>query len=117
MKTCTRFFVVLSLLIMAGLLMTGCGKKVGGNAAAFASASPEIKAAWDKGLAEAKAKDYAAAMTTLRVLHNKPGLTADQVKALEETTTVVSDEMYAAANKGDAKAVEAIKTLRELQRR
>jgi hypothetical protein len=117
MRTFTRLVAVLSLLVVASFLAGGCSKKVGGGAKAFAAANPEIKTAWDKGLAEAKAKDYAAAIGALQDLHRKPGLTPDQIKAIEETMTAISDEMYAAANKGDAKAVEAIKILRERQRR
>jgi hypothetical protein len=117
MKTLIRFSTFCGILAMAAIFATGCGKKVGEGAKAFASASPEIKTAWDKGLAEAKAKDYAAAITTLQDLYRKPGLTADQTKSLEETMTAISDEMYAASNKGDAKAAEAIKVLRQRQRR
>lgn len=102
---------------LLALLFVGCSKGVGDGAKVFETASAEIKAAWDKGLAEAKAKDYAAAIGTLQDLHRKPGLTPEQIKALEETTTAISDEMYAAANKGDAKAVEAINQLRQRQRR
>jgi hypothetical protein len=117
MKTFTAFFLTLSLLALFGVLVAGCGKKSGGDAKAFDSASTEIKAAWDKGLAAAKAKDYVAAISALQQLKTQTGLTPDQLKAVEEEATAISDEMYAAANKGDAKAKDAINKLRQLQRR
>jgi hypothetical protein len=117
MRTFIQLFTIVSLLVVAAFLACGCGKKLGGGAKAFESASAEIKATLDKGLAEARAKDYAEAITTLQGLYRTPGLTPDQTKALEETITAISDEMYAASNKGDAKATEAIKVLRQRQRR
>ena len=51
------------------------------------------------------------------MLGKQPGLTADQTKAVEQTVTAVSDQMYAAASKGDAAAEQAIQELRSLRGR
>ena len=117
MKHIPRLACLLSLVFSFGLLWAGCGKSVGDGAKVFASANPEIKTAWEKCQTAAKAKDYAAALSALQQLKTQPGLTPDQVKAIEQTATAVSDQMYEAANKGDAKAVEAINQLRHSQRR
>jgi hypothetical protein len=113
------FFHILFLASIA-IILPGCG---GSKSAAsrgdkaFQSAPAETRSEWDTACAAIKANDYAAAITTLQKLSTTPGLSAEQTHAVQETATAVSDEMYAAANKGDARAKQAIADLRKLSGR
>ncbi|HEY9175627.1 MAG TPA: hypothetical protein VI136_25390 [Verrucomicrobiae bacterium] len=117
MKTSTQFLATLVLAALVGFLAIGCGKSAGSGAKAFNSANAEIKAIWDKGMAAATAKDYATALLTFRQLSARTDLTPDQVKAVEQTATAVNDQMYEAANKGDAEALKAIEVMRKARYR
>ncbi len=64
-----------------------------------------------------RANDYAGALTNIQLLSASPGLSADQTAVLQQTGTAVSDQMYDAANKGDARAKAAIEQLRKLRSR
>ena len=99
------------------LLLAGCGRSSSGSLASthekeFKSATGEVKAAWDTVVAGVKANDYAATLTAVAKLANNPALTPEQSKALSETATAVSDEMYDKANKGDEAAKQALQTLK-----
>ncbi len=117
MNTLRAAFVALSMVALSGLLVAGCGKGGGANAKAFDSANPEVKTLWDKAQTAAKAKDYASALLTFRQLSARADLTPDQIKAMEVASTAVSDQMYEAANKGDAEATKAIETMRKARYR
>ncbi len=117
MKTLTHLLAGLGMIALAGLLAVGCGKSASANAKAFDSASPEIKATWDKAQTAAKAKDYATALLTFQQLQARTDLTPDQIKAVGEAATAVSDQMYEASNKGDPAAEKAIETMRKARYR
>lgn len=118
MKTLSGMIVTLGLVVLASMLVVSCGGKGGGaNAKAFDSASPEIKTLWEKAQTAAKAKDYAGALLMFRQLSARTDLTPDQTKAVEVSSTAVSDQMYEAANKGDAEATKAIETMRKARYR
>ena len=108
---------VLVVLAIAGLSLAGCGRSSSGSLASshekeFKSATGEVKAGWDTVVAGVKAKDYAATLTAVAKLAGNPALTPEQSKALSETGTAVSDEMYDKANKGDEAAKQALQTLK-----
>ena len=112
----------ISLLSLVGALcLAGCGKSAEGlssaNAKLFASAPAEVKTAWDAASAAIATNGYATAILSLQKLQGLPALTAEQLKAVNETVTAVSDQMYEKANKGDAGAKEAINQLRGAQGR
>lgn len=118
MKTLSGMIVTLGLVVLASMLVVSCGSKGGGaNAKAFDSAKPEVKTLWEKAQTAAKAKDYAAALLTFQQLSLRTDLTPEQVKAVEVASTAVSDQMYEAANKGDAEATKAVETLRKARYR
>jgi hypothetical protein len=101
------------LLVVAVAGLSGCGKTAAtdGNKA-FQSASPDLKKSWDMAMAAMKTNGYAAAILHLQELRAQPGLSAEQTKAVEETSTAISDKMYDAANDGDPAAKQAIEDLR-----
>lgn len=113
---------LLAALALMSLLAAGCGGKSADSVAAqgqklFQSAPKEVKAEWDRAISAVKASDYATALTTFRDLQSHTNLTQEQIDAVGQTATAVSDQMYAKANKGDAKANEAIETLRKAMSR
>ena len=118
MRKGVRLITALSLL---GLALVGCTKNAASIGAsddpAFRSADPELKAGWETALAAAKTNGYATAILTLKRLQTRTNLTPEQAKAIGETATAVRDQMYDAANKGDANAVNAIKELRQAMAR
>jgi len=101
--------------LMATMLsLSGCGKNASGlgarHAKHFSSADPAIKSAWDSALAAIATNGYVAASQSFKLVL-AGNLTPDQVKAVTETATALSDQMYFEANKGDANAIAAIKEL------
>lgn len=113
------FTPVVCLLAALVFMAVGCGKKktVGSGDAAFQSAAPEIKAAWNAAMAAVKTNGYAAAILTLQQMRAVPGLSPAQAKAVDDNSTAISDAMYAAANKDDPAAKKAIDDLRNAMRR
>ncbi len=104
-------------------LVAGCGKQQASTTIgskedkAFATAPAEIKSAWDKGRAAMGSNDFIGATLTMQKLRAQAGLSGDQRAAIDQAMVAVSDAMYDAANRGDAKAIEAINKLRDLTRR
>jgi len=118
MKSCVKLIAVPALIALAFM---GCSKSatsVGSHhAEAFQSADAQTKALWDTALAAVKTNGYAVAFVTLKSLQAQPGLTPQQLQAVNETATAVSDQMYAAANRNDPAALQAIEELRQIPRR
>ena len=120
---CFKFAAIRSARLLAGfaalaLCLAGCGRKDAISLASthekeFQSATGDIKAGWEAVAAAAKAHDYAAALTATAKIANNPALTPEQKKALTETATAISDEMYERANKADAAALKALQELRK----
>lgn len=104
-------------------LVAGCGKQqssatIGGKEdQAFATAPADIKSAWDKGRAAMGSNDFIGATLIMQKLRTQTGLNSDQRAAIDQAMIAVSDAMYDAANRGDAKALDAINKLRDLSRR
>jgi len=118
MKSCVKLIAVPALIALAFM---GCSKSatsVGSrHAEAFQSADAQTKAIWDTALAAVKTNGFALAIVTLKSLQAQPALTPEQLKAVNETATAVSDQMYAAANRNDPAALQAIEELRKMPRR
>jgi hypothetical protein len=110
-----------SFLSLWGCLLVGCIKSADSVGASqsrsFQSADAETKSTWDTALSALKTNGYAVAFIAIRKLREQTNLTPDQVRSLDKTATALSDQLYAAANKGDTAAVNALQELRELQRR
>jgi hypothetical protein len=118
MKSCVALVAAFGLLTLA---LMGCSKdatSVGSrHTKAFQSADAQTKALWDTAMAAAKTNGFALAIVTLKSLQVQPALTPEQLKAVNETATAVSDQMYKAANRNDPAALQAIEELRKLPRR
>ena len=105
------------LLLLTSCVLIGCG---GASSAAsrgdklFNNASPEIKADWKTASGAVRSNDYAMALATLGKLGARTDLTPEQQKCITDLSKSVSDQMYDAANKGDAKAKQALEDLRKI---
>ncbi len=107
---------------VAGVVSFGCGAKdpnaVGSrNAKVFASADPQTREQWDTAIAAMKTNGYVIATVNLQCLAQQTNLTPEQLQAVHETVASMTDQMFAAANKGDQAAVQAIQQLRTTRRR
>jgi hypothetical protein len=120
-RTGAKSFAVLAVLFCMILCVPGCGSSADSIASRsqqlFQSAPPQTKAAWDNATAALKSNDYAGALTNLQWLAAAPGLTPEQARVVQQTATAVSDQMYAAVNRGDANGKKAIETLRKVNGR
>ena len=68
-------------------------------------------------MAALKTNGFLVSIVALQSLQQRGNLTPEQLKAVNETVTAVSDEMYAAANRGDANAKQQIQDLGKLRSR
>lgn len=120
MASVTNRLVRLGFPLLLALSLAGCGgsaqSRMSHYEKAFNTAPPEVKAQWDTALNALKSKDYAAALGTLNQIAAITNLAPEQAVAVREVSTAASDEMYDAANKGDAKAKQAIEDLRKSRR-
>jgi hypothetical protein len=109
-----------ALMLAVGFLGTAglaCNKSISSGSTAMQSASPEVKKGWDTALAAMKTNGYAVAIIELQKIKDLPGVTPQQVKVIETSSTKISNDMYAAANKDDPKAKAAIEDLRNAWKR
>ena len=117
MRTCLR---TAALLLAVGFLAVAgiaCNKSVSSIGNALQTASPEVKKGWDAAMAAMNTNGYAVAIMELQRIRQLPGVSATQGKAIDDASTKISDQMYAAANKDDPKAKAAIEELRNAWRR
>jgi hypothetical protein len=102
--------------ITASLIVFGCGQSVDSvtakNAKFFQTADPNLRLDWETATAAVKTNGYASAILTLRRLQLQT-LTAEQRSAVERTLSLVSDKLYAAADKGDAAAAQNLQQLKK----
>lgn len=100
--------------------LAGCSKDAESLGSArsklFQSADPAIKAQWEAANASVKTNGYAEAIIGFKRLQGA-NLSPEQRKAVDETVTAVSDQMYEAANKGEAGAIKAVQHLRDVSGR
>lgn len=100
----------------AGIL-AGCGQPSAeslgaANAKLFQSSDPPIKSQWDAATAAVKTNGFAEAILALTKMQSAT-LSPEQRKAVDETVTAVSDQMYESANKGEAAGLKAIEKMRQ----
>ena len=97
------------------VLVSGCDKQVAVSKSAtdsFASAKPELKQCWAAAAECSLKNDYLGATTNLLLLRAQgAALSVEQAKALEELWGAMGSRVYAAAEKGDAGAVQALKSM------
>jgi hypothetical protein len=109
----------LCLLLCLACAMAGC-KKAAPTADAdtklFVSASPEIKAAWDGALAAIQTNDYAGAYLTFQQLRAQPGVTPEQITAIDAQRKRINEQLSEAAQKGDTNAAQALAEIRNASR-
>lgn len=104
-------------MLTALILLLGCSK--GGpsdriSSSAFDSASPEVKQLWSDSMKAWRAHHYRDAAVSLMSLQGKAtSLSEQQMAALNQAKDEFGREAFAAANKGDDGAVQAVMTLRE----
>src|SRR5258708_3650444 len=98
------------LLLIAG--SAGCGRSASslgsGYSKLFQSADQQTKADWDTAIAAIKTNGYVLGIVSLSRLGQQTNLSAEQGAAIRETVGAVSDQMHAAANKGDPAASNSI---------
>jgi len=112
MRICLKsaaLLVTVGFLALAGI---ACNKSVSSSGSALQTASPEVKKGWDVAMTAMKTNGYAVAITELQKIRQLPGVSATQGKAIDEASTKISEQMYAAANKDDPKAKAALEELR-----
>ncbi len=111
------WLLILGLVAAVGLALAGCAKTPSSVAAkyqkAFDSAPPDIKANWAATVGAVNSNDYAVAFWDLRQLRLQPNLSREQSQGVDALETLVNNQMYDAASKGDPKAQEAIANLRK----
>ena len=100
---------------------SGCGRSGASlgarNSKLFQSADAQTKGNWETAMAALKTNGFLVSIVALQSLQQRGNLTPEQLKAVNETVTAVSDEMYAAANRGDANAKQQIQDLGKLRSR
>jgi hypothetical protein len=69
----------------------------------------------NQAVAAYKSGNYEDAVSKLQWLRAQKGTTPQQLTALQEATAAVMGEIYARAQKGDARAVAAVKQYEALQ--
>jgi hypothetical protein len=109
--------IAIAALMAICLATAGCSKtatpKVASDTKAFESASPEIKADWEKTMSAVTSNDYATAILTCRKLQEQSELTPEQHTAVNDTMTAVNDRLAAAVEKGDQNAINAMDEVRK----
>ncbi len=80
---------------------------------AFEAAEPPLKELWLTAVSAIQTNDYVGPQLILFNLRARTNLTAEQRTIVEQTLKTVSGRMFDAAGRGDAKALEAMKTLNE----
>ena len=75
----------------------------------------EVSQQMNQAVAAYKSGNYEDAVSKLQWLRAQKGTTPQQLTALQEATDAVMGEIYARAQKGDARAVAAVKQYEALQ--
>jgi len=111
MKTIIKLLLVLSL-----IPIIGCSNN--GNAESTLSKhsqlfqNPSLKPDWDMVVAAVHTNGYVAAETGLnKLMLNNQNLTSEQRAVLEDTLSELHTKLYAAVNRGDLQASNAVAQL------
>jgi precorrin-6B methylase 1 len=101
-----RHWLAISLVMLLGA--TGCGKHPDVKAEAaqlektFTAANPN--ALVTRAATAIREGDYAAGVIALEAVKQTPGMTAEQLMAVQRATLTVTEDLTARAERGDAKA-------------
>ena len=110
----SAFFLVIA--ILAGCSKSGPSKSV--SSSAFDSAPADVKQLWSDALASWKSHRYPGGAKNFASLQTKiSSLSKEQADELAKAVDEFGQEVFTAANKGDAGATEAVQTLRASARR
>jgi hypothetical protein len=116
-----KLVLLCSFSFLSAFLLANCGASPNSAAArgekAFSSAPAETRTFWMMATTAIRTNDLALALATLGKLHSTQGLTPEQTKAVEATSTALSDRLYSAANRGDPNAKRALDDLRMMHAR
>ncbi len=119
MKKWLHWSAALCSLLLLACAVAGCKKPVAGTNAdskLFQSAAPEIKSAWDDGVAAMQTNGYVPAYLGLRQLRAQPGVTQEQKDAINARLKQINTQLGEAAQKGDTSAAEALTEIRNASR-
>jgi hypothetical protein len=108
-----------ALFLALAALVASCSKSpssISGRSKVFDSAPAAVKESWTRAVAFAQTNDYAGATTLLMGLR-KQELTPAQSAAVDASLKTVMEAMYAAAERGDPAAKQAIDELKRRSRR
>lgn len=104
----TKYLMAFMISLVTCALLAGCHKKAGSDGQVFQKASSEIKAIWDKAVADDQANNYVASVTEYRsLMAQRDKLTEEQLEAVNAAALAINQRLYAAANNGDATAKAA----------
>jgi hypothetical protein len=106
-------------LLLLGSVAAGC-KRSGSTRTGpelFASASPELKAAWEYALAADRTNGYAAAWGTLLWMRHPTKLTPEQLQAINALMDSVTKRVAQAKAKGDPQALEESRKMSKIDKR
>jgi hypothetical protein len=110
-------FFLLCLCVLMVVATGGCTKKPAAHPTptpeTFAAASPKLKADWESVCAAAAVTNYVTVILTGRRMQGAVDLTSEQQTAVNEILTDFSEQMTAAAQKGDPAALKAIEEIRK----
>jgi len=106
------FSPLTALALVLALFFVGCSQKPGipkvpADTKAFESASPQIKADWEKAVSAAAANDYATVILTCRKIQIQSDLTPQQRTAVIDTITAENNQLLDGLKKGDQNAIHA----------
>lgn len=120
MKRTSKHLIAFAGVILIGIFFTGCGngtpKLSAKEKALFESSTPEIKQLFEKALEADKAGDYVSAYTNYQALMVQQ-LSVDQVIAMQTALRSLTERIYNAADKRDAKAEAAVEYLKKTNSR
>jgi len=104
MKTIFKLLLVLSL-----TQIVGCGNKAVSTISSQSQLfqDPALKADWETATAAMKTNGYVAAQMSLRDILKHP-VTDAQLNAVNDATKAINTQMYAAADRGNLQASNAV---------
>lgn len=108
------FLTLLAACLVAG---AGCKKAPPLESKAFDTAAPELKSSWQLAVAAMKTNGYALGLLELQNLRMRSDLTPQQISVIEDASKAFNDRFYAALDKDEPAAQEALKLLRSSARR
>lgn len=106
------------LVVAAVACVAGCSRgpaSLARNSKAFDSAPAAVRDSWNKAVACVQTNGYVGAVPLLFGLRSQP-LTLEQSAAVEAVLKPVTDALYAAADRGDPAAMQAIAELKKRPR-